>query len=405
MTNPYDVVIIGGGIIGPAVAWVLSSRWDLRILLLEAESELATHQTGHNSGVIHSGLYYRPGSLKARNCTSGREKLYEFCQEHNIPHDRCGKIVVACTPEEVTQLNRLEDRGRENGIADLRRLEGEEIAEYEPHVSALAALHVPVTGIVDYPAVAKKYAELAKQNGADIQTNQKVEKVTPKPGQFIIQTAHGEVIGKHLINCAGLECDRVAKLCGIKTPIQIIPFRGDYYELVPDRTHLIKNLVYPVPDPRFPFLGVHFTRMIHGGVEAGPNAVLSLKREGYHRTSFSLKDTLETMKFPGFWKLGKKHWRMGLAEVMRAASKSAFVRDLRKLVPEIKEEDVRPAGAGVRAQAVEPDGSLVDDFYIESAPGQLHVLNAPSPAATASISIGETIAEQAATHFELGPAK
>ncbi|MBE7473452.1 MAG: L-2-hydroxyglutarate oxidase [Anaerolineae bacterium] len=400
-TQVYDVAIIGGGIVGLATALALTSQRALGLIVLETEDRLAAHQTGHNSGVIHSGLYYKPGSLKARNCVAGREALYRFCQEHQIAHDRCGKIVVATQPEELPRLNNLEERGRANGLKGLRRLGPEEIKAYEPHVTGLAGLLVPETGIVDYRQVAETYARLVRQAGGTIQTQTRFLGCHSQPNELRLETTQGEVRCRYLINCGGLQSDRVARLCGVEPGLRIVPFRGEYYELVPERQFLVKNLIYPAPDPQFPFLGVHFTRMIHGGVEAGPNAVLAFKREGYDRSSFSLADTWDIATYNGFWRLASRHWRMSLGEFHRSYSKRAFVKALQRLLPELTMDDVHPAGAGVRAQALEPSGALVDDFRIVEAKRMIHVLNAPSPAATASLSIGQTIAQMAETQFDL----
>ncbi|HWP46625.1 MAG TPA: L-2-hydroxyglutarate oxidase [Candidatus Limnocylindrales bacterium] len=397
----YDIAIIGGGIIGMATAMELMSRPGLSLIVLEAEDRIAAHQTGNNSGVIHSGLYYKPGSLKARNCVEGREALYRFCKEYGIAHQRCGKVVVATHKRELPILEELERRGLANGLQGLRRLSPEEIREYEPHVVGIAGLLVQETGIVDYVQVTHKFADLVRAAGGEIQTRAKVYGVRRQPQGLLLETLRGEVRCRYLINCAGLQSDRVARMCGVNPHLQIIPFRGEYYELVPQRRYLIKNLVYPVPDPAFPFLGVHFTRMIHGGVEAGPNAVLAFKREGYRLTSFSLKDMLETVTYIGFWQMARRYWKTGIVELSRSLNKKAFVKALQKLVPELRPEDIRPAGAGVRAQAVEPNGLLVDDFRIVEAERMIHVLNAPSPAATASISIGKTIARMAEKNFDL----
>lgn len=397
----YDVAIIGGGIVGLATAMALTSRGSLDLIVLEAEDGLAAHQTGHNSGVIHSGLYYKPGSLKARNCVEGREALYHFCQEHDIAHERCGKVVVATQSPELPRLDKLEERGRANGLKGLRRLTPAELKEYEPHVAGLAGLLVPETGIVDYRQVAQTYARLVQQAGGVIQTKSRLLGCQRQLNELYLQTTQGDIRCRHLINCSGLQADRVARLCGVDPGLRIVPFRGEYYELVPERQFLVKNLIYPVPDPQFPFLGVHFTRMIHGGVEAGPNAVLAFKREGYHRSSFSLADTWDMATYGGFWRLAGQHWQMSLGEFHRSFSKQAFVKALQRLLPELTMADVHPAGAGVRAQALSPDGLLVDDFRIIEAKRMLHVLNAPSPAATASISIGQAIATMAEKHFDL----
>ncbi|MBX3015795.1 MAG: L-2-hydroxyglutarate oxidase [Caldilineaceae bacterium] len=398
----YDVAVIGGGVVGLATAMALTKRHSmLSLIVIEAEDKLAKHQTGNNSGVIHSGLYYKPGSLKARNCVAGREALYAFCAEHNIAHDRCGKLVVATLPEELPRLEKLEERGQANGLQGIRRLRAEELQEYEPHVAGLAGLHVPQTGIVDYVQVANTYAKLIEQAGGVIKTNTRLTGFRREPNELRLTTTQGEIRCRNLINCGGLQSDRVARLCGIDPKLKIVPFRGEYYELIPAKEFLVKDLIYPVPDPAFPFLGVHFTRMIHGGVEAGPNAVLAFKREGYTRSSFRLGDAVEMAAYTGFWQMARKHWRMGMGEFYRSYSKAAFVKALQRLLPELTEADVHPAGAGVRAQALEPNGALVDDFRIAEGEHMVHVLNAPSPAATASISIGQSIAEMAEKNFRL----
>lgn len=398
----YDVAVIGGGIVGLATAMALTQRHTaLSLIVLEAEDKLAKHQTGNNSGVIHSGLYYKPGSLKARNCVEGREALYAFCAEHNIAHERCGKLVVATLPEELPRLEKLEERGRANGLQGLRRLRAEELKAYEPHVVGLAGLHVAETGIVDYVQVSNTYASLIKKAGGVIQTNTRLTGCRREPTELRLSTTQGEIRCRNLINCGGLQSDRIARLCGIDPKLKIVPFRGEYYELVPEKHSLVKNLIYPVPDPAFPFLGVHFTRMIHGGVEAGPNAVLAFKREGYTRSSFHLTDVVEMAAYPGFWQMARQHWRMGMGEFYRSYSKAAFVKALQRLLPDLREADVHPAGAGVRAQALEPNGALVDDFRIAEGDHMVHVLNAPSPAATASLSIGRSIADMAEKSFRL----
>ncbi|MBE7551776.1 MAG: L-2-hydroxyglutarate oxidase [Anaerolineales bacterium] len=405
MVSKFDIAIIGGGIVGLATAMALTSRRPLSLIVLEAEDQLAAHQTGHNSGVIHSGLYYKPGSLKARNCVEGREALYRFCQEHQVAHEQCGKVVVATQPHELPQLDKLEERGRANGLKGLRRLTPAELKGYEPHVAGLAGLLVPETGIVDYRQVAQTYAKMVQQAGGCVQTNTRLLSCQRQSNELCLETSQGDIHSNYLINCGGLQSDRIARLCGVDPGLQIVPFRGEYYELVPERQFLVKNLIYPVPDPQFPFLGVHFTRMIHGGVEAGPNAVLAFKREGYHRSSFSLTDAWGFATYPGFWRLAARHWRMSLGEFYRSYSKHAFVKALQRLLPELTMEDVHPAGAGVRAQALEPNGALVDDFRFVEAERMIHVLNAPSPAATASLSIGQTIARMAEEHFGLGQEK
>lgn len=389
----YDIAIIGGGIVGMATALALMQKKAHKLVVLEAENRLCVHQTGHNSGVIHSGIYYKPGSLKALNCAKGREALYRFCEEHNIKHERCGKIIIASTKAEIVKLDELERRGVANGLTGLKRIPGEAIREYEPYAVGMAALWVPQTGIVDYFGVTETYASIIQQNGGEIRKNTRFLGMKKEAGFLRLQTSQGEIETKFLVNCAGLHCDRIAKLCGVKPNLKIVPFRGEYFILVPERKDLLKNMIYPVPDPEFPFLGVHFTRRVTGVVEAGPNAVLAFKREGYNKTSFSLRDTLETLTYKGFCLMGLKHWKMGFYEMYRSLCKAAFVKALQRMIPSVQSQDLIPGGAGVRAQAVEPDGKLVDDFRIVESENMVHVLNAPSPAATASISIGESIAE------------
>ncbi len=392
MNKLFDIAIIGGGITGTATALKILEKQNYSILILEAEAKLALHQTGNNSGVIHSGLYYKPGSLKALNCAAGREMMYQFCEEHNVKHERCGKVVVATSESELPALITLEERGKANGLSGIKRLSKDELKYYEPHVSGIAGLFVPQTGIVDYEEVVNKYAELIINKGGTIRTSSKVHSVMLFNSETVLITDNEEFKAKLIINCAGLQSDRVAKMCGIKPNLKIIPFRGEYYKLIKEKEHLVKNLIYPVPDPNYPFLGVHFTRMIKGGVEAGPNAVLAFKREGYKKTDISLRDILEMKFYPGFWKMAIKHYKTGIDEFRRSFSKKLFVKSLQKLIPELQYDDVYPEGAGVRAQALEPDGKLVDDFRIVEAKHMIHVLNAPSPAATASLSIGEKIA-------------
>ncbi len=399
----YDVVVIGGGILGIATARALSERLRGSLAVLEAESGLAHHQSGHNSGVIHSGLYYKPGSLKARNCVEGRDLMYRFCEEHGVPHERCGKVVAAISERELPALDELERRGRANGLSGMRRLGPEEIRELEPHVAGVAGLHVPHTGIVDYRRVIELFADEVRADGGEILLGARVGKVRRMGGELVLETGRGAVTARALVNCAGLQADRVARLCGVRPGLQIVPFRGEYYALRPERQSLVRNLVYPVPDPAFPFLGVHFTRMIHGGVEAGPNAVLAWKREGYRHRDVSVRDLAQMAGYGGFWRMARRYWATGLGELYRSVSKRAFVNALRKLVPDLRADDIVRAGAGVRAQAVEPTGVLCDDFRIVEAEGMVHVLNAPSPGATASISIGQTIADLAAQRFGLHP--
>jgi L-2-hydroxyglutarate oxidase len=390
-----DIAVIGGGLVGAATALELAGRDGLKVAVLEAEDRLAAHQSGHNSGVIHSGLYYKPGSLKAALCVEGARDLYRFCAEEGIAHQRCGKLVVATDPDELPRLDELERRGQANGLVGVRRLRAEEIREVEPHAAGIAALHVPETGIVDYPAVARAYGRKVEERGGTVWTGAKLTAVRREQQGLVMETRRGAVACRLLVNCAGLQADRVAVLCGAAVDVRIIPFRGEYYELAPERQDLVRGLIYPVPDPRFPFLGVHLTRMVKGGVEAGPNAVLALRREGYRWRDVSPRDLAATAAWPGFWKLAARFWKTAAYEVRRSLSKPVFVRDLQRLVPEIRDEDLHRAGAGVRAQALDRSGALVDDFRIVTSERAVHILNAPSPAATASLAIGRKIAETA----------
>jgi (S)-2-hydroxyglutarate dehydrogenase len=390
----FDYAVIGGGIVGLSVAWTILERQPKsRIAVLEKEDDWARHQTGRNSGVIHSGIYYKPGSLKAKLCREGNRRIVEFCDIHGIPYEICGKVIVAMMTSELPRLDNLYERGIENGLT-VRKLTAQEVNELEPHVRCLAGIHVPSTGIVDFSAVCRKLVALIAARGGELRLGTKVVGFRSTRGEAILETSNDTFAARWIINCAGLYSDRVAKLAGANPRAQIVPFRGEYYKLKPERRRLVRNLIYPVPDPNFPFLGVHFTRMFDGSVHAGPNAVLSLKREGYHRTSFNIRDFVETMTYGGFWRLAAKHARSGLEEMHRSFSKKAFVRSLQNLIPEIREDDLVPAEAGVRAQALRPDGGLVDDFLIVNSPSAIHVCNAPSPAATASLEIGRVIAEQ-----------
>ncbi len=395
----YDFAIIGGGIVGTATALSLQKSGKYSVVVLETESKVAEHQTGNNSGVIHSGLYYKPGSLKAQNCIAGRELMYRFCDEHNIAYQRCGKIVIATVEKELPALDELERRGIANGLNGVTRLAKEEIKDYEPYTEGIAGLFVSETGIVDYTEVTEAYAKIISNNGGEITTNSKFISLVRDGNDLILQTLSGEVRAKFLINCGGLQADRVARICGVNPNLQIIPSRGEYYKLKKEKGYLVKNLIYPVPDPKFPFLGVHFTRMINGGIEAGPNAVLAFKREGYNQKDFSFKDVSQMISYPGFWKMVSHHYKMGIDEFRRSLSKVLFVKSLQKLIPSIGYDDVYREGAGVRAQALDRDGKLVDDFRIIEAEKMIHVLNAPSPAATASLSIGNTIAKKATSIF------
>jgi len=396
----YDITIVGGGIVGLATALNASSMLPrLRVLVLEKEPAVAQHQSGHNSGVIHSGIYYKPQSLKARLCVEGAAAMVAFCTEHSIPHEICGKLIVATDQADLPRLNDLLARGRANGIHGLRLLSAEQMHEIEPYCGGICGIHVPTTGITDYKLVCEKYAELIVARGVDVITRAKVRKISARAGEIVIETSAGSFTTKFLINCAGLQSDLVARLSGKQPRVIIVPFRGEYYELVPEKTKLVKALIYPVPDPRFPFLGVHFTRRIHGGVDAGPNAVFSFKREGYRARDFSVSDTLSTFTWPGFWRMGSKYWKYGAGEFYRSFYKPAFTRALQELLPDIQDSDLLPGGSGVRAQALERDGSLVDDFQFVCSENMLHVCNVPSPAATASLPIGREVVRMATGTF------
>lgn len=392
--NDYDFAIIGGGIVGLSTAMALGRRAPAaKILVLEKEGGWARHQTGNNSGVIHSGIYYKPGSLKARMAREGSRTMVEFCREHGIAHEVCGKVIIATEPAELPLLENLYKRGQENQLT-VKKLTPEQVREIEPHVRCLAGLHVPATGIVDYKKVCEAYVKIIQTQGGTLQLNAPVTGIVESNGVHVLETVQGSFHAKFLVNCAGLHSDRVAKLGGADPGAKIVPFRGEYYELKPECRSLVKGLIYPVPDPAFPFLGVHFTRMIDGTVHAGPNAVLSFKREGYTKTDFNARDFFEVMTYGGFWKLASRHAGMGLQEIYRSFSKAAFVRSLQRLIPEIQAEHIIPTHAGVRAQALAPDGKMVDDFLIVNGRNSRHVCNAPSPAATASLEIGRAIAEQ-----------
>ena len=389
----YDTVVIGGGIVGLATALrLLEARPGLRLALLEKEAALARHQTGNNSGVLHSGLYYKPGSEKAKLSVKGIQQMVGFCRQHGIRHEICGKIVVATYADELPRLEGLWERGNANGLLGLRKLTPEQIKEIEPHAAGLAAIHVPQEGIVDYPAVCEKLGELIRQRGGEVRLGTRVLKLIPQGNEWIAETSAGEVRARFVVACGGLHADRLVRAAGRKPAAKIIPFRGEYFKIKPARQHLVRHLIYPVPDPKFPFLGVHFTRLIGGGIEAGPNAVLALAREGYRWSDINLRDLTESLGFPGLWKFLAAYPSMCGYEIHRSFSKREFCRSLQKLVPEIQTDDFEPGGAGVRAQAMTANGKLVEDFHFEEAPGILHVVNAPSPAATAALAIGETIA-------------
>lgn len=391
-----DIAIIGGGIVGLATALRLSEGDpSLRLCVLEKEKELAAHQTGHNSGVIHSGIYYKPGSLKARNCIDGYRQLITFCDKHEIPYELCGKIIVATEQKELPALENIYKRGLENGLEGLKKLDVAELKEHEPHVNGIAGVSVPQTGIVNYKKVAETYAKLIKEAGGMILTGEKVTDILLKTPYTEVITENRIIQARMVINCGGLYSDKLAALTQRQLNIRIIPFRGEYYELKPEKRYLVKNLIYPVPNPDFPFLGVHFTRMIEGGVEAGPNAVLAFAREGYRKSDINMKELLETLLFPGFRKIAGKYWREGWEEFHRSFSKKAFTEALQRLIPEIRETDLVPGGAGVRAQACDGEGNLLDDFLIIEDHAVINVCNAPSPAATSSLSIGNSIAAMA----------
>ena len=395
-TPTFDVLVIGGGIVGAAVARALAVAGRHRVLIVEAESRLAAHQTGRNSGVIHAGLYYRPGSHKARLCALGRESLYRFCDRREIPHRRCGKLVVATDPSQLPALDELERRAHANGLDNVERLDPSAIREREPAAGGVAGLWVPQTGVVDFAAVTRALADEVQEADGAILLDSRVTKIAREGLRIRIQTADNVADGRLLINCAGLESDRIARLAGLDPQLRLIPFRGEYFELPAVATPLVRGLIYPVPDPRFPFLGVHLTRTVEDRVLAGPNAVPAFKRQGYRRSDFALRDVVDTLAFAGFWRLAKGYWRTGLAETRRSLSRRAFAADLDRLVPGISRHELLPSPSGVRAQAVDHAGRLLDDFSILQAEKMIHVLNAPSPAATAALAIGDHVAKLAA---------
>ncbi len=388
----YDIAIIGGGIIGLTAAYECQQRFhDKKIIILEKEAELALHQTGNNSGVIHSGIYYKPGSLKATNCRNGIKKLLDFCDNNDIPYELCGKLIVATTDDEIPVLNNLYERGLANGLTDLKLLDASECKEIEPHVFAIKGIHSPSTGIIDYRTVCSKIAQKIVDNGGKVKFNSKVINIRQKNKNNIIATRADEIESELVINCAGLYSDRVAQFTQNNIDIKIIPFRGEYYKIKEEKKYLVKNLIYPVPDPKFPFLGVHFTRRIDGAIEAGPNAVLAFAREGYKKSDIKFKDLTEIFSYPAFWKLGKQYWKIGSSEMLRSFSKTLFVNALQKLIPEITKQDITTGGSGVRAQALTNGGELLDDFRIVRNGKIIHVLNTPSPAATSAFAIAENI--------------
>ena len=391
-----DVIVIGGGIVGLATAYkLLEQKPGLKLRILEKEKSIGLHQSGHNSGVIHSGIYYKPGSMKAKNCRRGVEELLLFCDKFNVQYDLCGKVIVAVNLEEVNRLDALYKRGLENGISDVRIVDSQELKDLEPHATGIKAIHVPSTGIINYTSVVDELAKQIIKRGGEIKTKATVKGFVRKAGECIVNTQMCDYPTELVINCAGLYSDKIAQLAGENSSISIIPFRGEYYVLKPESRHLVNSLIYPVPDPRFPFLGVHFTRRIDGSVEAGPNAVLATAREGYRRRDFSFQETWELLTNPGVWKIGRNYWKTGMGEYTRSLFKPLFVKALQYLVPAIQGSDLVPGGSGVRAQAMDETGKLLDDFCIVQSERFIHVLNAPSPAATASFAIGSTIADQA----------
>jgi len=396
MNPPYDIAVVGGGIVGMSFAMQAANAFPRsRIVVLEKEDGLARHQTGHNSGVIHSGVYYKEGSLKARLCVAGAREMIDFCAQHGIPHEVCGKLIVAVSDQEASRLDDLRARGEANGLTGLRIVEGAAMLEIEPHVGGVRALKVPATGITDYALVTAKYAEIASTHGVEIKTGAGVAGFARVGSEIVVRTRAGEFAARYVVNCAGLYSDRVARLAGHDPGMMLVPFRGEYYDLAPSRAHLVRSLIYPVPDPAYPFLGVHFTRRIQGNVDAGPNAVLAFRREGYQRTDFDLGESMEVFEYSGFRAMARKHWKNGMREMRRSWSKREFVRSCQSLVPEVRMEDMTAGGSGVRAPAVAQDGTLVDDFRFVARDKFLHVLNVPSPAATASLPIGREIVEMA----------
>lgn len=403
--STYDYLIVGGGIVGLSTAMALGKQYPQAcIAICEKESSWAAHQTGNNSGVIHAGVYYKPGSLKAKFARSGQRSMVEFCQEHDISYEVCGKLIVATAKNELERLENLYLRAQANGL-DAKKISPEQIREREPHVRAVAGIYIPSTGIVNYTQVSEAYAHIISRQGGELHLNTRVRSIHEHGDIVTVKTSQGKMQTRYLINCAGLHSDRVANMAHARTNMKIVPFRGEYYELVPEKRHLVKGLIYPVPNPNFPFLGVHFTRMIDGTVHAGPNAVLALKREGYKKTDIDLRDMSEVLSYPAFWKLASKYMGEGLKEMLRSASKTLFVHSMQRIIPEIRAKDVVPTHAGVRAQALMHDGTLMDDFVIINSGRAIHVCNAPSPAATASIEIGKAIVERVPSPDNRVPAK
>ena len=401
----YDVVVVGGGIIGLATSMKLTQDFpNLKVAVLEKEEEVAQHQTGHNSGVIHAGIYYAPGSQKANFCSTGGKLLRDFCDEYGIAYDMCGKLIVATDDSEVPQLEELFKRGTENGAEDLRMVDQEEIKDIEPYSAGVKAILSPNTGIIDYFEVSQAYGTRMRENGGDLLTNVEVISIENRDNLVYINTTSGTFAAKYVLNCAGLHADTVARMMGVDVGVKIVPFRGEYFSIIPEKEHMVKGLIYPVPNPNMPFLGVHFTRRINGSVEAGPNAVLAFAREGYKKTDVNLKDTFETLSYPGFWKMSAKYWKVGMHEQYRSLVKGVFVKSLQKLMPEITGDDLGVPGAGVRAQVIDANGGLLQDFAIEASANAIHVLSAPSPGATSSITISEYIVDLAQESFDLSAA-
>ncbi|MEX2639335.1 MAG: L-2-hydroxyglutarate oxidase [Balneolales bacterium] len=396
----YDVIIIGGGIVGLSTAYKMLKKYPThKVAVLEKENRVAVHQTGRNSGVIHSGIYYKPGSYKARNCIAGRHQLVDFCREHKIGYDLCGKLIVAVTEPETIRLENIYRRGLENRIEGIEKIDQAEMKKIEPHAYGIEAIRVPCAGIVDYVGVSNTLQSLIAQMGGDIHLNEEVKRITKSGNESEIRTKNGAFKTRYIINCAGLYSDRIAEKAGLQPPVQIVPFRGEFFELKKKAEHLVNGLIYPLPNPDFPFLGVHFTRMVSGGVECGPNAVFAFKREGYGKFSLNPKDLMQTLGYSGFWRMAARHWRMGLNEIHRSLSKKAFLKELRKLIPALTLDDIRPAPSGVRAMALDPGGRIIDDFSLIKDSNQIHVLNAPSPAATASLALADEILAKAETEF------
>jgi len=396
----YDFIIVGAGIVGLSTAYKLSEQFpDINILVLEKEDRVAAHQTGNNSGVIHSGIYYEPNSYRAKNCVEGRHQLVDFCEKHDVDYEICGKVIVATKEEDLPRLDNIFETGQINGIEGIKKIGPEELAEIEPYATGIKAIHVPCSGIVDYVGVCKKLRKLVEAKDNKVMCSQEVTNIESVNGNLTVTTTTDSFMARHLINCAGLYSDHVAESAGVHPDIQIVPFRGEYFELKPEAQHFVNGLIYPMPNPAFPFLGVHFTKMVSGTIECGPNAVFAFKREGYDKLSFDLDETIETLNFPGFWNLAKKHWKMGLDELYRSFSKKAFVEGLKDLVPAIGVEHLKKSPAGVRAMALKPNGDILDDFQFEVTDNEIHVLNAPSPAATAGLAIGDEVVKRAEKAF------